>query len=144
MNSKSVKNPKSPKIEEFKNLFKIEKNKLSLKPEIKLSNNYGVYIFFLSKEINRLRGKTDILYIGVATSGLRNRINRYLNPDKKQKTNFRIKKFFEKLLSGGESINLLFIECCNKEEAKKLEDELLKKFEEDHWELPPFNRQGES
>ena len=141
MNSKSL--IKNLKPEKFENIFEInkEEDKLSLNSGIKLEDKSGVYIFSLSEEICRLRGKTDILYIGATSSGLKSRIDKYLKANETQKTNLRISKFCKKLLLDGKRINLLFIKCENEKDPKKLESDLLKEFEEEHWELPPFNRQ---
>jgi hypothetical protein len=96
---------------------------------------YGIYIFRMarSKFFGRLKGESDILYIGSAESkhGLRGRLRQYLHPGPTQWTNKRIREMAKKYA--------MEIGWCLCEEASNLELQLLHRYIDDHDELPPLN-----
>jgi len=95
----------------------------------------GIYIFRMaqSKCFGRLKGETDILYIGSTEykGGLRERLQRYLRPGHKPGTNKRIHAIAKKYD--------MEIAWCLCGEASNLELELLGQYFVDHDELPPLN-----
>jgi hypothetical protein len=100
----------------------------------------GIYMFRLArcKFFGRLKGETDILYIGSAENkrGLRGRLGQYLHPGPTQWTTKRICEMAKKYD--------MEIGWCLCGEAGNLELELLHRYNEDHDELPPFNHRNES
>jgi len=96
----------------------------------------GVYIIRTDKSFGRLKGSSDILYIGKtnAKGGFKTRMKQYFNPGPSQLTNIRIKNFL--------SNNRVFMEISflKNNDPESLERDLLKKYVEEHLELPPFNR----
>ncbi|PIX31729.1 hypothetical protein COZ60_02940 [Candidatus Bathyarchaeota archaeon CG_4_8_14_3_um_filter_42_8] len=95
----------------------------------------GIYIFRMaqSKCFERLKGETDILYIGSTEGkhGLRGRLQQYLHPGPTQWTNKRIHAMAKKYD--------MEIAWCLCGEASNLELQLLRRYFEDHDELPPLN-----
>jgi len=95
----------------------------------------GVYVLRQAdgKLVGRLRGESDILYIGSTTSqgGLRQRLMQYFHPGPTQWTNQRISSFLEKYT--------MDVAWCPSSEPINLEHDLLRKYLADHDELPPFN-----
>jgi len=119
----------------------------------------GVYVFILNRSFSRLQGKTDILYIG--QSGGRSprgrpiieRMNDYLRayksaPQDKRigdslnmiKTKVRIGRILKNPLLKNKVY--IFYKKLSPDQCKKEESDLLKKYSEDHIELPPLNRQS--
>lgn len=112
-------------------VIEIKKEKIDELPKSK-----GLYAFVLDTDFCRMKGKSDILYIGKTSNkkGIRQRIRWYLKPTKEQETNIRIKKFID---SRNGKVKLFFKVCNNERiEEKKLLYEYLKQ----HDELPPLNR----
>lgn len=98
----------------------------------------GVYVIARSSEVGRLRGASDILYIGMtkASGGLRQRIRQYFHPGPTQTTNLRINRLLH------ESSDLVLgVRSLSPGEASAEEDGLLARFEREHGELPSHNRQ---
>jgi hypothetical protein len=95
----------------------------------------GVYVLRKAdgKLVCRLRGESDILYIGSTTSkgGLRQRLVQYFHPGPTQWTNQRINSFLKKYA--------MEVAWCPTSEPINLEHDLLRKYLSDHDELPPFN-----
>jgi excinuclease UvrABC nuclease subunit len=95
----------------------------------------GVYIIRKvgGQRFGRLRGESDILYIGSATSqgGLKQRLQQYFSPGPTQWTNKRINEFAKKYS--------MEVAWCLLNEPKNFEDELLRQYLKEHDELPPFN-----
>jgi excinuclease UvrABC nuclease subunit len=105
----------------------------------------GVYVIRWHKRFKRFLGETDIVYIGCATygkrrsrKGLNRRIYGYLNTSERRRTSYRVMTWVGEI----GNFEIAFIVCNNDNDAKELENTLLREFEEEHAELPPFNRQG--
>ena len=98
----------------------------------------GAYIIRKAggKAFGRLRGKSDILYIGKSEGkgGLKRRLSFYLRPGKTQWTSRRIHEMSKKYE--------MEIAWCPSSEPKNLEHKLLNKYLLDHDELPPLNHAG--
>ncbi len=96
----------------------------------------GTYILRLAgaKCIGRLKGVSDILYIG-STVNLRRRIYQIVHPGPTQWTNKRISKLMQKYQ--------IEIAWCGKLphslDPGEFEKRLLKDYQQDHDELPPLN-----
>ena len=99
---------------------------------------HGIYIFRMGqgKCIPRLQGESDIFYIGSTESknGLRGRLRQYLRPGPTQWTNKRTHELAKKYE--------MEIAWCRSEEPSNLEHQLLRRYLNDHDELPPLNRAG--
>jgi hypothetical protein len=100
----------------------------------------GTYAMRFTGAQPRLRGQSDIAYIGRATNrnGLRGRFRQYFHPGWLQSTNLAMK---EQLVQG------VVLQCAclpagSREQAIDLESELLLAFEAEHGERPPFNKQA--
>ncbi len=139
----------------FKNFGEFSSYNIHTRDNSKL-NFSGVYVFVLNKEFPRLNGKTDILYIG--QSGSRNgrqifmRIRDYYNAYKSAPQDKRIgdslKKVKTKIRIGRTLKNnkldnkvLIFYKKISQDKCKSKESSLLKRYSQDHIELPPLNRQ---
>ncbi len=116
--------------------FSLESEKELLR---QLPDTKGVYIIIFKSNKPRTNGTSDIAYIGKAgnQAGIRHRIRQYFHPGWDNKTGLRMKKEIQ------DNPNLLlgFIATSDKENAAKLESQLLIQFEEDHKQMPPFNKQ---
>lgn len=149
MNSNYLKEEGFSKICEF-SPEKILESKYAL-------NSSGIYCLVLNNKFDRLKGKTDILYIG--QSGGRNgrtifeRLRDYVRAYESAPQDKRIFESILKIKTTKKRIGSLlhlkvfdrkvFIftkKVSNKEDCFKTESELLSRFFEDHIELPPFNR----
>lgn len=99
-------------------------------------NSLGAYVIrHKGGQFGRLRGNSDILYIGKSTgqNGMRARINSYFNPGPTQWTNQRIHSFLQREVP-------MEISFVITENPRQLESQLLQQYVKDHDELPPFNR----
>lgn len=98
--------------------------------------NTGLYVFrkVQGEMFGRLNGESDIIYIGSATggSGIRARLKSHLNPGPTQLTNLRSKWLQRKLT--------IEVAWAVDPDASTMEEKILRKYEEEHWELPPLNR----
>ncbi len=104
-----------------------------------LPDSKGIYIIKFKSTQSRTNGTSDIAYIGKAGNqgGIRHRIRQYYHPGWDNKTSLRMKKEIQ------DNPNLLlgFITTSDKENAAILESQLLIQFEDEHKEMPPFNKQ---
>lgn len=100
----------------------------------------GVYVILLGAPEQRRRGASDIAYIGKATNqnGLRGRVLQYFHPGPTQSTNIAMN---QRLFAAGCALRVGFIVGDSVSVATRLESDLLLKFEDEHLELPPYNRQ---
>jgi hypothetical protein len=96
---------------------------------------HGIYILRMARGeyFSRLKGKTDILYVGSAEGkrGLRGRLQQYYSPGPTQWTNKRIRAMTKKY-----NMEIAWRPYA---EAGNLELQLLRRYFEDHDELPPLN-----
>lgn len=99
----------------------------------KVPNEIGVYVFRKGRAqfFGRLKGDSDILYIGSTTKGLRNRLRQYLTPGPSQWTNIRVNEYANR--------NPVEFSFLANDDPKSLEYELLIKYMSEHEELPPLN-----
>ncbi|MEM0149194.1 MAG: hypothetical protein QW346_02935 [Candidatus Micrarchaeaceae archaeon] len=98
------------------------------------TNENGVYCMRLQEAICRVKGKSDIAYIGSATNGFKTRFRGYMNPGPTQKTNIRVKEFSRKY-----KLEVSFLVT---DKPKFYESLLLEEYLADHDELPPLNHSG--
>ena len=99
----------------------------------------GVYAMKYQTQFGRFRGKSDLLYIGSSVEkkrGLRGRIASYFHPGKTQKTSQRI----HDLLQDTPGVNISFLAAPKVKDPRKREKELRKEYQNEHGELPPWNR----
>jgi|WetSurMetagenome_2_1015567.scaffolds.fasta_scaffold97855_2 hypothetical protein len=119
-----------PIVKEIISWFPFEKQVVSEAPR-----EVGVYILRLAegKLFGRLRGASDILYVGSSTcqGGLRQRLSHYFHPGPSQWTNLRINKYLSKY-----KMEVAWFPTSN---PLNLEHKLLTQYESDHDEQPPFN-----
>jgi len=95
----------------------------------------GIYLIRSRKGIPRLKGVSDIIYVGKGV--LRNRIFKAIANDKGQKKCPYYSKMLSLFLL---ELNLdLSFSYSVTEDAKRLEGLILKEYENDHYELPPLN-----
>ena len=85
------------------------------------------------QRFGRLRGESDILYIGKAETkgGLKQRLQQHMRPGPTQYTNQRIKKLARKY-----EMEVAWHAC---EKPRNVEHHLLSKYVSKHDELPPLN-----
>jgi len=98
----------------------------------------GVYVIRITQGrcFGRLKGKSDILYIGSceAKKGLRQRLQQYLHPGPTQWTNRRVNQLAKEYQ--------MEVAWCLCDEPRNFEHDLLIRYLKDHDELPPLNRAG--
>jgi len=96
----------------------------------------GTYVIRLAhgKKFGRLRGSSDILYVGSTESkgGLRSRLRQYLHPGQKKWTAIRVNQALSNY--GAE------VAWCKNTQPRHLEHNLLRQYAADHDEFPPLNR----
>lgn len=104
-----------------------------------LPTSPGVYVVLFSQPERRQRGASDIAYIGRAgnQNGLRGRVRQYFHPGPTQSTNIAMR---QRIYAPG-CTQLGFLATDTVATARRLESDLLLQFEEEHGELPPYNRQ---
>jgi hypothetical protein len=114
-----------------------------------LPDQPGVYAVVLGRPIPRLKGETDILYIGNAGKPVRERggepatlrrrwKNRWENPAFNEAD---LRDVLRELISEGEELSVVFASgAMTFHELKWREAQLLDLFFRDHRELPPLNR----
>jgi len=100
-----------------------------------LPSTSGVYVLRLKHHFGRLRGESDILYIG-STNDIQHRIIENFLKGKGGETTQRIHDY---LFSKGylESVEISWV---IRDDYEDLEKKLLKEYEDQHHELPPWNR----
>ena len=114
----------------------------------KLPLKTGIYAIKSDKPFGGFIENSDIVYIGSSREkkrGIRGRISQYFHPGPTQKTAKRIN---EKIIEYPNEFKISFL-VKKVKKAKKVkksnqvlsfENKLLTEYEEDHGELPPFNR----
>lgn len=100
-----------------------------------LPNSPGVYVIRWNQGFTRIKGETDILYIGKSDQGIQSRIYQYYHYGETQYTNQRI-SHCRRILGGLE----ISYKLCSAAEVRAVEMELLLEFELEHMEFPPLNR----
>jgi hypothetical protein len=100
----------------------------------------GVYVIRTTIAVRRIRGESDIAYVGSACNqnGLRGRLNQYFSPGPTQRTNIRIMA----LVGDSQEFEIGWCEVKAKSDAVGLEQRLLERYFEDHGERPPQNMKG--
>jgi excinuclease UvrABC nuclease subunit len=100
----------------------------------------GVYSVRFLAPAARVRGVSDLAYVGKATNrnGLRGRIRQYFHPGWLQSTNLDMKARLVESMA----LELAYVTTPGVAEAADLESELLIVFESEHGERPPFNKQA--
>ena len=92
----------------------------------------GVYQFLQSEEYPRYKGKTRVLKIGESSRGLRGEILNHQTRHTAANRLARIRKLSDAHVS---VIYALILDGSTKE----IESELLRQFEDSHWDLPMLN-----
>ena len=102
-----------------------------------LPNAKGSYVFRTvgGNRISRIKGESDILYIGstLKKRGIRKRLGLYFNPSKKSSTDNRINSYLWK--------NQMEVSYIIEAQPGNIEHQLLNQYQNEHSELPPFNHQ---
>lgn len=106
----------------------------------KVPSQFGVYVVRATKEIKRIRGESDIVYIGSACNQnhLRGRISQYFSPGPTQITNRRMLT----LIGESTEFEIGWLAVAIKSRAVGLEQEFLERYFTDHGERPPQNFKG--
>ena len=99
----------------------------------KVPEKPGVYIVRSSKSFKRLRGRTNIVYIGMAKN-LRRRVATFWRSSGRN-----AKPRFEALVLAGFHLRFFYQECQNPHDV---EQKILLFYEKKHLELPPLNHAG--
>jgi len=103
----------------------------------KIPKEPWVYAFRLNRYLEMLKGKSDILYIGSSKDLQKRIIKNYLKGVGGQTT-----KRIHNCLIERKYKNFIEVGLKSTKDYKNLEKKLLDKFEKDHDQLPPWNRQG--
>lgn len=108
----------------------------------RVPNEPGVYAIRRRETFARVRGASDLLYIGSATaagnpyqSGLRLRLRQYFHPGPTQRTNMRLKA----LIAGSKEYEIGYAVVPSKAIATELEADLIERYEKEHGERPREN-----
>jgi len=125
---------------DYRTFFKEWKNWQEFEPRVDGIN--GVYAFSLEGDFGRLRGKSNILYIGkVHQNPERNKRpgiwHRLMNYRQNNAGASKRLKDIESSFNGKSSIGYAYEICENPRETEKL---LLESYYEKHLEFPPLNR----
>lgn len=103
----------------------------------------GVYFLRLGNSLERLKGSSDLLYIGTTEEGkgtVRARlISRFREVLTEGSVGYRLARFANEV--PGACIEFAWRVLASHEDAMWDEAQLLKRYEDDHIELPPLNRQ---
>lgn len=102
--------------------------------ESEIRNKCGIYIIKLNKIFGRLKGESDILYIGHTTNFKTRFFKNYLNGTGGITTQRIHQYLIKKKYINKTMISWIFTKNYD------LEGELRDKYEEEHHELPPWNR----
>ena len=103
----------------------------------------GVYVFRLSRteQLRRLKGESDILYIGATKKGsrtLRDRLRDHLRlRDDKKDLGCRLERVIKEVAP----LEVAWKQFENHADAQDLERKLLAEYTDSHIEFPPLNRQ---
>jgi excinuclease UvrABC nuclease subunit len=92
----------------------------------------GVYIFRLAESFRRLKGDSDLIYVG--SGSLRNRLRNHLTG--RGDVNRRLERVAREI----GTLELAWRTHATAQEAKDNEGELLAVYDSEHLELPPLNR----
>jgi len=108
----------------------------------------GVYVLCLEEKFDRLLGKTDVLYIGQSGGAkggkgrfIVERLTDYCVGAFSAPQDKRIHDAIEGISRKLKKKILIFYKNIKKDNCEQEEQYLLKEFEIDHLELPPWNRQ---
>lgn len=108
-----------------------------------LPDKSGIYVIRDRREFGRFIKTSDIVYIGSAKDTLKGRVRKYFSSDKTRLTNVRIISWLKRY----DSFQISWIVLENQANENQLEEQcrsyersLLLQYEQDHGELPPFNR----
>ena len=106
----------------------------------KVPRTFGVYVIRKSTAVERVRGASDIVYVGSACNqrGLKGRLSQYFNPGPSQTTNKRIIE----IIGESEEYQIGWCELVAKSDALAFKRRLLERFVEEHGERPPQNLKG--
>lgn len=109
----------------------------------------GVYVIISDRSFRRLHGETDILYIGQSGGSSRgkgrhmiDRLSDYLYPTASAPQDMRIHNSMKTLRERENATLFALYKQLSRNRCSAEEKELLRRFEEEHIELPPWNRQG--
>lgn len=103
-----------------------------------LPRQKGVYVIRYKKSFGRFKGKSDIVYFGSSINkigGLRKRIWSYFSPGKT--FGMRRKKKWIKEVG---KLEFSFLVMTDNEKIRGLERALRMRYQQDHLEFPPLNR----
>lgn len=97
----------------------------------------GVYVFRLDKEICRLSGESDLLYVGKAMSSLATRLKQHRTVRTDGAGVGLACQHIEKRNLG--VVQVAWRSCNDANGASDLESKLLTEYKDNHLELPPLN-----
>src|SRR3990170_6526124 len=94
----------------------------------------GTYVMRKPTPFGRFVGESDIVYIGSAQAGLRQRLRGYFEPGSSQATNQRVNSE----MGNHADFELGFVAASSAGDAKTTERRWLITYKNDHRELPPL------
>src|SRR5260370_32446501 len=101
----------------------------------------GIYVFRLNQAINRLKGKSDIVYIGSTVKGRRTIQDRLKDHLGVRKVERNTAYYLERVQREVNTLEVSWKALETHDEAMDEERVLLVKYMADHIEFPPLNRQ---
>lgn len=99
----------------------------------KIPQGPGVYKILQSQRYSRYRGQTRVLKIGISEVDLRKEISNHFNRHTAANRLARLSNV------PNNEISVVFVLAYN--ESQIIEKDLLRSFEDDHWEVPVLNSQ---
>ncbi len=94
-----------------------------------------VYVWYTTKPIPRLKGESNVVYIGKTKSTFRERHHRYAAVEG---SGYNWKRYSHIIKKFGD----IRVACAKVENPRGSEIELLRQYKEEHLELPPINASG--
>jgi hypothetical protein len=126
--------------------FKVAGVFLDIARDWKLQDATAVtYLLVCNRQIPRLQGASDILYIGETKKlgGENNRLWNYHYAVAANVTEYRVKECVRRLVSNGDSVSLWVSPIPPGDlTARQYESQLLGRYRNDHCEAPPLNSVG--
>ena len=98
-----------------------------------------LYVFSCKKKIPRVKGESNIIYIGKAANSLE---DRYWGCGTEKRWSHANREFFNYVIKHYGPVSLAYLVINEAQSLKEAESDLLKDYYELHMELPPKNAQG--
>lgn len=110
----------------------IEQFKAVCSCDVAVNNRSICYVWYAEKDICRLKGKSNIIYIGKTINTFQQRHYQYA---KLEGSGLNWEKYSHIIDTYGK----IKMACCSVDDPRKLERDMLLRYVQEHLELPPLN-----